>query len=483
MPFFDGAIVLELSNTKGSLNNAKASIIMRPLATFALHETMLEHDVPSTVINYVEFWDADELADYLGTWCANHGVRRPLVLCSTLFNNKLLHNGTVAYKVISKLKLNYDVTVVVGGPNNNFKFQDLIPNAMFLGRSLHLFKQWIAGGDVDGKVSSDYGTTVYRPLQDSVIVEEPIVSDLHDDYCLQPTDVVQFETRLGCKFNCSFCAFEFRNAKTTNNAGTEALLHFFQKANTYGLTHFNCVDDTLNEDQEKLTYLSDAVAQLDWQPKISAFIRFDILRAKEESQMELLDKAGVHYHFWGTETFHAEASKGIKKKMNREDSFETMHYIKETYPHWHRFATQIVGLPKEPVAHIKESVKYIHNNDLADLQVQPLMLERIAGRAQADFTADPDKYGITITGLIGYGNKVTPLDQATDESNYNYAWSHAECDWLDAEMLSNRLYRSALKKNKIPTDTFNKICIDALNGLEPVQHIQNYIDLKKNLLK
>ena len=153
---------------------------------------------------------------------------------------------------------------------------------MFLGRSLHLFKQWLSGGEVEGKVSNDYGTTVYRPLQDSVIVEEPIVSDLYDDYCLQTTDVVQFETRLGCKFNCSFCAFEFRNAKSTNNAGTEALLHFFQKANTYGLTHFNCVDDTLNEDQEKLTLLSDAVAQLDWQPKISAFIRLDILKAKEE---------------------------------------------------------------------------------------------------------------------------------------------------------------------------------------------------------
>jgi len=45
------------------------------------------------------------------------------------------------------------------------------------------------------------------------------------------------------------------------------------------------------------------------------------------------------------------------------------------------------------------------------------------------------------------------------------------------------LYRLALKKNKLPTDTFDKICIDALNGLEPGQHIQNYIDLKKNLLK
>lgn len=478
----DGAIVLELSNTRDSLNKNKASIIMRPLATFALHETMLERSIPSTVINYVEYWNSDQLAEHLATWCAKHGVRRPVVLCSTLFNNRLLHTGTVAYKVISKLKLNYDITVVVGGPNNNFTFKDLIPDVMFLGRSLHLFKQWLDGEDIEGKVSDEYGSTVYRPLQESVIVEQPIVCDLYDDYCLQPTDVVGFETRLGCKFNCSFCAFEFRNAKTTNDAGTDALLHFFQKANTYGLTHFNCVDDTLNEDQEKLTFLADAVSQLDYQPKISAFIRFDILTAKEDKQMELLDKAGVHYHFWGTETFHPAASKGIKKKMNREDSFKTMHYIKETYPHWHRFATHIVGLPKEPVAYIKESVNYIHDNDLADLQVQPLMLERIMGRAEADFTANPEKYGITITGLIGHKNKMISIDEAGD-GNYNYSWSHAECDYLDAEMLSNKLYRSALKKDKVPTDTFAKICEDALNGVEPEQHIQKYIVLKQNLLK
>ena len=488
MPVYDGAIVLELSNTKKAINADKGSIIMRPLATFALHETMLERSIPSTVINYVEYWNANELADHLATWCNNHGVTRPVVLCSTLFNNTLLHTDTAAYKVIAKLKLNYDITVVVGGPNNNFKFKDLIPDVMFLGRSLHLFKQWLDGEHIEGKVSNEYGSTVYRPLLESSIVEKPIVTDLYDDYCLQPTDVVGFETRLGCKFNCSFCAFEFRNATTTQNAGTPALVHFFQKAKTYGLTHFNCVDDTLNEDAEKLTLLADAVEQLDYQPKISAFIRFDVLTSKGNSQMELLDRAGVHYHFWGTETFHPEASKGIKKKMNRETSFKTMTYIKETYPHWFRYATHIVGLPKEPTSHIKESVAYIHDNDLAVLMVLPLQLERIVGRSKAtesDFTAKPEQYGITITGLIGPNNTLLDVD-ATEipgtayyGQDYNYGWEHAECDHYDASMLATRLHGAGVRKGKVVIDTFAKICEDALGDVTPEEHIQSYIVLKK----
>ena len=68
MPVYDGAIVLELSNTKKAINADKGSIIMRPLATFALHETMLERSIPSTVINYVEYWNANELADHLANF-------------------------------------------------------------------------------------------------------------------------------------------------------------------------------------------------------------------------------------------------------------------------------------------------------------------------------------------------------------------------------------------------------------------------------
>ena len=36
---------------------------------------------------------------------------------------------------------------------------------------------------------------------------------LHDDYCLDSQDTLTFEIRKGCKFNCSFCSYEFRNAK------------------------------------------------------------------------------------------------------------------------------------------------------------------------------------------------------------------------------------------------------------------------------
>ena len=89
---------------------------------------------------------------------------------------------------------------------------------MFLGRTLHMFEHWIDGLPLSNNcLHNEKGIPVYRPVGNE-IVEMPIVSKLYDDYCLMPTDVLSFETRLGCKFNCTFCAFQYRDAKDTQDS-------------------------------------------------------------------------------------------------------------------------------------------------------------------------------------------------------------------------------------------------------------------------
>jgi hypothetical protein len=473
---FDSALILELTNTKKpqTYSASNTGIIIRPLAPFALNELFVKRDIPSTVINYVEFWDNDTLLEHIVAWCTKHAVRRPLVLCSTLFNTDLLNSSTVAYKVIKELKQKYDITLIIGGPDNEFLFEELVPDLMFMGRSIHLFEHWIDGLPISNDcLTYQYnGVSIYRPKNEADLVEMPIVSKLFDDYCLQPTDVVTFETRLGCKFNCSFCSFEFRNAKKTHDAGADALFNFFKTAKEeYGVTHFNCADDTLNEDDTKLHYLVEAVEQLDYQPKITAFIRFDVLVAKK-LQMTLLDKGGVHYQFWGTETFHPEASKAIKKKMTREKGFDNMHYIKETYPHWHRYATHIMGLPKEPIEYAIESINYIHDNDLADLSIIPLQLGNVGyGRIEhaSDFVKYPEKFGINVREERVLDDNVTTI----------FNFSHEECDYDTAQLVAKRMYSKGVKKKGLPKDPWEKMCEDSLGNVTPELHIQSYIDLKK----
>ena len=83
---FDGAIIFELTNQKN--NNGLFAI--RPLGPFALHEVFVERDIPSTVINYVDFWNPEVLAMDILNWCKNNNIKKPLLLGSALFNNRTL---------------------------------------------------------------------------------------------------------------------------------------------------------------------------------------------------------------------------------------------------------------------------------------------------------------------------------------------------------------------------------------------------------
>ena len=96
MAKFDGALIIELTNTKTSTSIHTDTV--RPLGVFGLHDVFVKRDIPSTVINYADYWDSKELLESIQQWCSKHAVRRPVVACSTLFNADILDNNTTIYK-------------------------------------------------------------------------------------------------------------------------------------------------------------------------------------------------------------------------------------------------------------------------------------------------------------------------------------------------------------------------------------------------
>ncbi len=275
---FDGAVILEVTNQK---NDPHWSSIIRPLAPFALHEVFVKRNIPSTVINYVDFWEPDVLADKIISWCNNNNIKKPFLLGSSLFNHNILNTDKTLAKTIKILKQNLDCKLILGGPTNDYRYESgmLKPDLIFSGRALHLFEHWI-DGDYELELIDHYGLPMVV-LPNTDIVEQPVVSKLYEDYCLSSKDILNFETRLGCKFNCTFCSFEFRNAKKVKDSTCEELYDFFKQAkDKYGITHFSCVDDTFNEDDDKIDNLYNAITKLDYVPTIVGYSRFDVMLAK-----------------------------------------------------------------------------------------------------------------------------------------------------------------------------------------------------------
>jgi radical SAM superfamily enzyme YgiQ (UPF0313 family) len=352
---------------------------------------------------------------------------------------------------------------------------------MFLGRTLHLFEHWIDGLPikVGNCLPNEKDIPVYRP-EGKEIVEMPIVSKLYDDYCLMPTDVLSFETRLGCKFNCTFCAFPYRDAKDTQDSTPESLYNFFTSAKEYGITNFSCADDTFNEDDTKIKTLLSVVERLDYKPYIVGFTRFDILAHKPQ-QLEWLDKCGFHCHYFGTETFHPEASKRIRKRLNKEKAFNMFEHIKEHYPHWWTQASYITGLPLEPIEHCIDTINEIRERKLVNsLAVIPLTITYLPGEDEdaSLFAKDPARFGITVTARDA--NIRNYKGDVTKEEEICFDWSHDHCDEKTATIIAEKMSSKNMRKGLGNKPSWNHISEKARGNVTAKGHINNYIANKKN---
>ena len=84
-PNIDGAFILECTNT--NIRDEYRAHTIRPLAPFALHEVFHKRNIPSTVINYTDFWHPVTLIEMFEKWVTRMSVKNPVIVCSTLFNN------------------------------------------------------------------------------------------------------------------------------------------------------------------------------------------------------------------------------------------------------------------------------------------------------------------------------------------------------------------------------------------------------------
>lgn len=466
----DGAIIFDCSTERGGESRFRTGII-RPLAPFALHEVFVQRSIPSTVINYTDFWDHDHLTEALNDWIDYHNIKNPVILVSTLFTQGVFHPENTVTKVIQSLSKQHKCTLLLGGPINvlDYEVHQLKPDAVFQGRSLHLFERWL-DNQWDGlPVQHINGIDVYHDKSGEV-KENPVVPTLYDDYCLTPNDVVHFETRLGCKFNCTFCEFEYRNAKKVHDSTAEKLSEFFSVANSkYGIQYFSCVDDTFNEDQSKIDTLHRAVNTLSFKPTIVGYNRFDLMMHKSE-QVAQLDECGFHGHYFGIETLHREASKLIRKGIRKEQAYKFLRMIRDDYPHWWTCTGYIVGVPKEPKHHILEVMKDFREQNLVKSVIPvPLGLYNIPGNEHnlSDFSRYPAKYGITVT-----------------ETGANASWYHDHLDSETASILANRIASKNRSAGIHATDPWEWACRQSVKDLSGANlHINNYIEAKTSILK
>jgi hypothetical protein len=211
-------------------------------------------------------------------------------------------------------------------------------------------------------------------------------------------EVLPIELGRGCVFKCKFCAHRnLGKPKHTYQRQHRYLVEeMAYNLENFGTTYYNFLDDTVNEDVDKIRNLSTLSKDLGQQINWTGYLRADLIWAKKETAA-LLQESGMRTCFFGIETFNPTAASAIDKgwapKHGKKFLPELYHNIWGGKINMH--ISLIVGLPGEGVESLNDTLLWALDNPIGWHWFNSLTLytEKKDSETMSEFTKNYDKYG------------------------------------------------------------------------------------------
>jgi len=415
-------------------NGAWPYLHFRGLGAFELKKRIQNHGYQATIIEWFTHWQNQDLMNVADVYF--NDTDHPVIAVSTPFDNTDLYKIENFLRYAKKKFPN--LKIIHGGSRTFQETLGEIIDIFFLGRSMEIFDAWIQNQDLS-KYTIRKNPLVLLNHDFDQKIDNPVIPNIDDeDNCFMSRDILGFEIGVGCKFNCTFCNYELRNAKITKFLDAKELHHYFEIAyKKYGITNFYSSDDTINESDQKLEIIVEAMEGLDYKPKITSFARLDLF-SKRRHQLDLIEKIQFAALFFGIESFNPDVSKTMRKRTGLIDNFETLREIKQRCPDTYTIGSLIVGLAGDNKQSITESIdKVVEEKLLWGLQVYPLVITSSSTLTDNYFLSDldkePEKYGfktrIPIKALHG------------DKETVSVDWESEWIDHVGANQFVDELYQ------------------------------------------
>lgn len=435
----------------------------KPSAPYKVSELFREHGYTSTVFNYFSQWKQQDIIDTLVEYSEGY----PLLIAYSV----TLNNGDMYLQKLEKftdlIKKYIPGTVTILGGIRNFENTDRykkIGDILYIGRSMPLLMKDIHNRIFENYIGKKFDAIEVTYPNNENLMDTPVIHKFYSDDSWLPHDVPIFETGIGCKFNCTFCNYDFRNVKNPKITAIDSLVKFFNEANSYGITNFYSADDTINETDEKIDTIHQAVKELDFTPNIASFARQDVLY-KRPDRIEKMSEAGLTSLFFGIETVNFKANKMIRKGSSPERIIETLTQIKSHNPNFFLFSGMIIGLTHDSESSIRHYNDLLLSERLLDgIGYMPLriMEDETMWDWQSLIDKNPSKYGYTIHE--GHSKK------RAFRSSSNAFWSNDWTDYSGAIQLRDDLFHHNLKRFGYSSmiGNWSYTCLKALGVVDDV---------------
>jgi len=459
----------------------------------ALHivQVAKEEGVESTGIDYWRNWPEDLLNESILTWFNNDPD--PWIALS----GSIDASSTQKFKeLVEELKKEIpQLKVMLGGYRTCVGEKDWVDIA-FIGRSTNLFKKWIRNEPLEPFIFSNDPLTYKNPYK--IILEEPVNPIVDASDFISSREVLVIETALGCKFDCNFCGYDYRNNKNPAMVTEERLYNSLKTAHDlFGTTHFFLADDTINEIDDKLKLIGKVREQLDFDPTFMAFVRLDVMGAHTH-QIELIKKAGIDAVFFGIESFNPEVTKLIRKGGKPEGLLDTLRLFKKELPNTFTYANFIIGLTGDS----EESI-WKHADILIDEQLVtsagcgPLRIYKNVGNPDIESNIDkePEKFGYNLfeydssdsfrgAEILGYSSKAWTNDwtDIIEAEQISIEYDKKMADSLESPFSSHEVFcLSGMFEDRLPWGNYNRLLPIANKG--QAKMLNKYILNKSDWMK
>lgn len=265
----------------------------------------------------------------------------------------------------------------------------------------------------------DYTQKVYEGhppprYQNSRDYPDPDVCKITTDwtdpsYCLLPNEALPIEFARGCIFKCKFCSYALIGKKkgTYQRPVEQVVQQMLDAYRVTGCNRFYFVDDTFNDDRERLEELHRAFKQLPFQPEFSCFLRLDLIERWPETADLLLDM-GLVGCFFGVETFNKKSAVCIGKGLDPKRTKAELARLRKLWGNRVLISVGLIlGLPYDTIEYFKELEDWImapdcpvHNVSINTLWIG--MKRPPEGASQKDgwseFNLNREIYGYEVEG-------------------------------------------------------------------------------------
>lgn len=295
-----------------------------------------------------------------------------------------------------------DVKIIIGG---NFKSIPVLDNADYFinGFAERAIVELL--GYLEGKNKKPFGRPVLNKswhidalnFYPAWNLEDYNIEFLKNDYITEHT-TCGIEFARGCRFKCKFCEFPVLGVKDDVSLSEETIYRQLQSTyDKWGITSYITADETLNDREEKLIKIRNAVKRLSFTPTFSGFVRVDLLHSHPH-WIEIMAESRIIGQYYGIETFNHETGKiigkGLDPELVKDALLKTKEYFYSNNIPYRGTISMIAGLPKESMDSLSNSIKWLEKNwnDQSTIWF-PLHISRSDNLKLNAFGEDFSKYG------------------------------------------------------------------------------------------